>query len=931
MNEPAAVKQIKDSDLWILLTDGEIYARDVTTLSSLAEQRGVSRIPVILVVVGGGYTTPRDEKISVGVSFFASTSDALILFKNHVSGTIYVLDAKGAFAGLGHGAKWDLSSWARLPQFKDERAFKTELKSRGIEFDPDRSQHQLMGISLGKSWDASTDHALVKVGDLLQQQKVSSHFLQLLLQEEAFEILALACKTRGQLKDLHDFLLRHKEVGVVIHFEDRHGAGKIMSRLQVASDGEEKAKLSEDLRVAHAANRDTYQHLRDSPSEEVQRIQRVNRLIDQALQTTSEYEKSSYTAEILDRKSNRARRAEKVSAADVQLKQVNLNLSTDVTAFRDGCSICCGDKEIMSVTLKRLDSVEENTGDFALDFPLAAAQARQNADIISSQMVCFQCALLMERSIYKEDVAAIIPIVDLKGANREFIAHQLYLALTAGLAVGASPVVQLFAAILDRTLETKKWCTKDNNDDPEVASRRGALTWLLHNLLRNCPCRENFTSTGRWVKYPVALEWAAKEFHQAGMDSWIMQYPIAGFTQLMRWYEIVNTPVEQKLLRAIRHAKLIHFVTSKVMDGLKSHGYGDMTWKILFLELLYSDFNAPGVPKDLGPDSIVSSTRFWHKLRAALNADQWSDVRLFLTLFQPELDADVTKRVQMITYWALFHQKSHAMPKTVFAKLRADKPFAFYVLDPFSSLAASSVDEEVSSIFCPKLDLDPHDGLQDVASFCSPYGPSVLHCSHPGCGTKFHGDEADLKNQDGKLQLKLREGRAKHLSDVYSTKRDKQGMRKLIGQTGLPEATTAPEPPSGSHYTLHVSVAKVWARMTVKERLSVMRRDRGSVDRFAKEVKEKICQDSRGMSPSPTSRGPQEADNPSGNIYTQDMDTDIHSVLPSFFQALRKASRRAGLVGDEDHAACRYELNFANNTILWKMTWELELEPGSKG
>ena len=178
--------------------------------------------------------------------------------------------------------------------------------------------------------------------------------------------------------------------------------------------------------------------------------------------------------------------------------------------------------------------MEENTTDFALNFPLAAAQAWQNVDIVSSQSVCFQCSLLLERSIYQEDVVATLPTVDYSGPNRPYISHQLYLALTAGLATGASGVVQLFATILDRTLETKSWCAKDLVKDSEIVARRKVLEWLLYNLLDNCPCRENFSEIGEWVQYPVALKWAADDFKESGLDSWIIQYPIAGFSQLMR-------------------------------------------------------------------------------------------------------------------------------------------------------------------------------------------------------------------------------------------------------------------------------------------------------------------------------------------------------------------------------------------------------------
>ena len=94
---------------------------------------------------------------------------------------------------------------------------------------------------------------------------------------------------------------------ILIRLEDRHGAGKIIEKLQ--SDKikpEEKEQLTEELRQAHTANRETYIELQSSPSEEARRANEIKRLIDRALRLISGFEKSSYTADILGRKINSA-------------------------------------------------------------------------------------------------------------------------------------------------------------------------------------------------------------------------------------------------------------------------------------------------------------------------------------------------------------------------------------------------------------------------------------------------------------------------------------------------------------------------------------------------------------------------------------------------------------------------------------------------
>ena len=724
-----------------------------------------------------------------------------------------------------------------------------------------------------------------------------------MLEEEAITRLALTCKTRGQLHDLHDLLVRHKQQEVLVRLEDRNGAAEIMEKIQATRDIQEKDRLGENLRQAHAANRSTYQALKDSPSEDTKRISELNRLIDRGLRIISGFEKSSYTADILNRKSNRAMRSQVVSTADTGVKLAALDLSDNIKACRGACSICCGDEEIMSVTLKRLATVEENTTDFALNFPLAAAQAKQNADMISSQSVCFQCALLLERSIFQEDIVATLPTVDYSGPNKPYIIYQLYLAITAGLATGASGVVQLFATILDRTLESKSWCAKDADGDPEIRARRQVLEWTLNSMLKNCPCRENFTETGKWVRYPQALEYAAREFKEVGLDSWIIQYPIAGFSQLMRWYELLGLGVEEDHLVAIRYAKLINLVTSQILDGLLKTQDRDKEWTFPFLSLIYKEFNAPGVPRDLGQLSLISSDLFWDNLGNALDASQWSDVRRFLDLFRHSPHKYTIERIQLVVFWALYTQ-GHSKPKTFFANLKLREPLAVVILDTLAKVPVQPVRETLLSIFCPGKRTEEVFVLHDtgpITPFVSPYGPSVLQCGQPGCGARFY-NHTDARKEN--MHLIIREGRAKHLSDVFGVE------ARFASQTGLPENTIAPKAPSSHHNTLHISTARTWARLDRPRRREVMDAiENGHEDvvkSFILDVRHELCARSHR-----------------GNIYSARIDSEVREVLPSFIAALRTASRKAGL--EEHQGGVTFEHDWTQNTIIWKMEYELGL------
>ncbi|KAL8779387.1 MAG: hypothetical protein Q9194_001484, partial [Teloschistes cf. exilis] len=898
MKHPSAVEQIQNSDLWVLLTDGEIDEYDVQILSINAETAEVLQVPVILVITGARYGGPGQSNISVGVTFFAAAREALILFKDYSSGQLFVIDAKGAFQSLKQETSDHTSGWSSLSQFSNEAEFTRRCKELGISFHPSHTRSKTHAISLGTRWDSDTDKALVNVPLLLEQTQIRHSDLRNILEEEAVTQLALLCKTRGKLGALRDLLLRHKQEEVLIRLEDRHGAREIMEKLQSGIVMKDQIdQLREQLRQAHAANRETYTKLRDKQAEEQRQASELNRLINRALQIISGFAKSSYTADILNRKSNRAMRASVVSADDSVIHVAALDLSTDINAFRGNCSICCEDNQIMSIVLKRLDTVEENTTDFALNFPLAAAQAKQNQDMVSAQCICFQCALAISRSIYQEDIVAILPTVDYEGPNKKYVDHQLTLAITAGLATGASGIVQLFLTILDRTLETKDWCSRRHVDDPEVHSRRQVFEWMLSNLLERCGCRENFAETGTWVAYPKALLWAFKDYERAGLDGWIIQYPLAGFIQILRWAEILRLPIKPEKIDAVKTAKLIHQTITVMMKGLLHQKNRDQSWTYPFLHLIYKASNAPGVPRDMGADSLLSSKRCWRKLGEALG--QWQDVKRFLALFDTKAREAVVSRLQLVTFWALYTQKGHTTPKTFFTNIASREPLGLAVLDPAAPLPEHMVKAVLMSIFCDtaRLNKDMHLG-RVMPPFATPFGASVLRCGFPDCNFVFyHHDPNPEVAANG-----IRARRAKHFAKVYGI------PGAFQSQTGLPDQTSAPKAPTSYHNTLHISTARAWSRLPFDQKKAIIhsgplyaggKTNHYIVASFVADVRREICDHSHR-----------------GNIYSATIDEEVRNLLPSFLDALKVASEKMGL---DDCTGAAYVHDFTKNTIVGKM------------
>lgn len=921
LRNASAVREIKRSDVWFLLTDGEIPNGAVAELTNLADKLDLTHIPMVLLIVGRKRSLgPAVTNISVGIPFFANSQESLILFKDDLTGEIFVIAAKGSFASLLYATDEsllaDLTDWDSLPMYHNESEFAHRCGELGIKFIPQEDRRITKALSLGPNWD-STTQSLVDVTKLLAQTVVEQSDLSNLLEYEAFHRLLIICKTRDRLRPLRRLLEKQKQPEVVVRFEDCHGASNILEAMQNSLLSlQESNKMREQLREAHAANRATYLHALDSRSKEAQRVKDLNRLIDRALASLKRMENSAYTAEILSQKSNRARRAKIANAGDAEFHIVYVDLSNSVDAFRDTCLICCEENQIMSIALKNLDSVGENTSDFAVNFPLAAVQSSKNAEMISSQCICFQCALFCRKSIFNENLSAILPTTGYMNANKVYINHQLTLAITGGLCTGIAGITQLFMTILDQTIETKAWCSdqshlEDIEQDLETSMRRRGLKWMLENLLRNVVTPENFAPSGPLVKYPEALRWVAADFNERQLDSWIIQYPVAGFSQMLRWYDILQLELPPDLPDAMLTVKLIHFMVSIITTERLWHENGGDLWKYRsrYLKFIYKAFNAKLVPKDQGSASILEPIKFWSRLEAKLEKRVRSAAKCFLSKFAPALMEKVTYRVQLILFWALYYHKEHTTPKAFFQKIQLEEPLAQAVLDPAAVIQESTVREILCSIFCPP---KPSSMILHSDSppppFASPFGPSVLQCGIAGCGVKFYTDlSAASLNADA-----IRQRRAEHLKTSYGITPEFNAS-----QTGLPDFTEAPVPPSSTHYNLHAGIVRVWCCLphrVVTNRFQVgypFKEDvisglETAVTSFIDEVRTDIAI----------------IENRRGNVYCGDVDKSARCVLPSFIEALRVASVKRGL---EDCSGASYIYETATPSYATKIEYELSL------
>ncbi|OJD30449.1 mg754 protein [Diplodia corticola] len=937
---------IAASDLWYLLTDGEIWGDDVQRLCGLAVDTGVLNVPTIFVITGTrGSSRPSDLNVSVGISFFANAQHVLILFKESSTGHLYIIAAKGCFAALDSNTANtapDLSSWTPLKELFSERDLIQLLRTAAIQVPTAETRPSLVSgtISLGEEWEKWNPNTVVDL-DLLVTAggKLTNTDLEQLLDDAAFGNLSLAFKTRGRIQDLRSFVMSQKVDEINLRLEDISGARALIARLSDQTlDANARDALQLELREAHARNRHHYQDAvkRLKESGEHQAARNRNTLVNFALEQLAAMESSTYTANILARPSNRARRAAMVTGGG-EISVQSLDLETP-NAFRGDCHICCGENEVMSISLKAGADAAANTDNFALDFPLAAGRFNSNKDVISSQLVCFQCALAFEgRSLFKEDVAAVLPAVDCHESNKKYIHEQLHLALTGGLRVGASGTSQLFMTILDRTLREKEWAGAGSEMalDAEVAQRRDLFRWVLANLLERTGCRETFNEQGQWVTYSKALAWAAKDFREQGLDSWAVGYPTAGFMQLIRFGRQLEA-FDAQTARDLRLAKVLHSVASAYLAQLyKNMHTGNQAWKQPLLALIYAEFNGDLVPTDKrGYKSVLGdSAVFWERLSAFLTAD----VELLADWDAADMERAM-RRVQVLTFWLVYLQRDHTRAKTYFQKLRNEQPLSHAVLDPHTAdpLAPSVTHPTLLSIFRGDDTTDPttlalrarHTG---GAPFFTPFGPSVLRCCYPACQEQFLPAEqlAEVKKLaesdapwPARVLDQLRQARANHLTKVFAT--DARAFA-AESQTGLPAVTASPAPPHSMHYNLHVSIARAWSRIADaegegdddaisavdrKRRIAAAVRDGGAAEElvtFVEEVKREVCKSRRG------------------DVFQELLDEDTKLALPSFLESLRAALRlEQKQEGDVDVAA--YVHDWEKNKLEDKLRWELRRE-----
>ncbi|KAF7328780.1 hypothetical protein MVEN_02506700 [Mycena venus] len=870
----AVTTELKSCDMWYLLTDGEVGSP--VNFARKTVEVGMANTPVIFVITNRSRDRPNAVDISVGISVFASASDAAIVFKNTDNGELYVLATKGAFDVLTAGFEINLESWESLPLFPDEAIFKSALKDVNIVGAAHRTNS--LAIDLGRAWQEK--HACLVDVDLLLAQMLpdsipQDEFLDL-LQEDAFNAIALLCKTRGLLTKLRDWLLARKERASVIEIRDVSGAADILQRLRDNTlPTAEADALRQKLRAAHQSNLDDY-NSRLNSSKPSPLLPNINR----CLSALTALEKAGYAADILDRRSNRAMRAAVVSSTDVENQLADLDLGEHVEAHRSTCSICCND-----------DTISPSTS------PLAAGATAHNRDVISAQYVCFQCALAMHQmdpmrgSMYNEPIAAVLPLAKFEGVNHKYITNCLARVLTNGLATGASGQVQLLISIILTTMKTKEWA-KPTENDSEIRARREGMFWMVKNLMDNSSCRETFDELGPWVPFHQALRWTLKTYADEGIYSWTVRYPVPGFLVLL---ELLGMVDGAEIPETLRVAKLLHEIVTVYMTRIVKPTANKLDVQRQILKIVFAEFNAEGVPRNIQNNALAinSADVVFERLVS------WLALPGSTALIGQIALAGTGKYASALQYLAyrLFFEDSHQTPKGYFQRAAQADVHMHTVTSKPQDLTRAIAEPLFTGMWGGQPKAPDHVNVtaDTIARFVSPYSPSVLRCGLPGCPVRF-----DVNGHDPES---IRQARAAHLAQVYAI----EGKQPKVAN-GLPENTGRLEAPTTGHVTLHSSISKTWRSLDRDARLAILNEvvfgapvdvAKPPMAGFIAAILDHICIISAR-----------------GDIYEKNLRDNVVWVLPSFFAALHIAAQMKK-VDDAD-------LELVENSLAARIEWELE-------
>ncbi|MDA9673880.1 RNA 2'-phosphotransferase [bacterium] len=239
------------------------------------------------------------------------------------------------------------------------------------------------------------------------------------------------------------------------------GINSLIEQLNNQTSEQERFAITEQIRKSFASVK---VQEKDDTVELRSRFKKARQFLSTIHSVLTELEKSTLGADVLGRKSNRAKRADTTQINDKK-SLTELKFADDI--FKTECLISGDDNCIIGILISVVppEMVENNTADWILDMPMAQFSKQWNLDLFNNCPINIEdgtAETILTRfgtdPTSRRPVKTILPIISLGSEeNRNQVYFRLCDAFFGGLKMSKSTVWQLTLSIIMWTMKTKEW------------------------------------------------------------------------------------------------------------------------------------------------------------------------------------------------------------------------------------------------------------------------------------------------------------------------------------------------------------------------------------------------------------------------------------------------------------------------------------------
>lgn len=461
-----------------LWTDGQVDKSQINILSNQFETgQWPNNVPYILGISLQSYSSDYNiSRLNVSVllsAFECSQCCVLLVFNRSYTKLIAV---KGPWA----------RKWPNLPNLSDDPLLsefpnidiKKDINTLSVEeIDPippgciqvfplNQSENSIFHLKINNLLNISDASEIIEIFSSLSSEDAESiaRYYIRLNQTKIIRIWIEKIQNmmeifrKNSIKEVQSQSTESNDINSLIDQLNNVSSTDIKTRLEIIK------KLGSSTVAAKEQEKTTSDNI-------LSNFKQTRQFLSTILSVLADLEKASYGADRLGSKSNRAMRADDISADEFDpISSLHFNKSIKFECPISGEeSTSCG----ILLSCVPLAEVDNNTGDFALNMPTAQYLAPHNTNRINNCLSNIEdgtCERLLtqfgEDPTTRRPVMECLPIISLKHSNNK---KQIYLRLCNAFfgkkKMPQNIVWQLVLSIITWTINTCEWASPDSNSD----------------------------------------------------------------------------------------------------------------------------------------------------------------------------------------------------------------------------------------------------------------------------------------------------------------------------------------------------------------------------------------------------------------------------------------------------------------------------------